>query len=82
MLKREIKYEDFNGNQQADIFYFNISKPDLINLEVEYAEGFGVMIQGVIEAKDHKTLIMKFKEIVLLQYLRRVEPFYKLERLV
>ncbi len=68
MLKREITYEDFDGNQQTDIFYFNVSKPDLIDLEVGYAEGFGAMIQKVIEEKDHKTLIKRFKEIVLLAY--------------
>ncbi len=68
MLKREISYEDYNGNQVTDIFYFNISKPELVALEVEQKQGFGAMIQGIVDAKDHKTLVIKFKEIVLLAY--------------
>lgn len=68
MLKREIAYEDFNGNQVIDTFYFNISKTELIELEVEYQEGFGVMIQKIIDAKDNKALIKQFKEIILLAY--------------
>jgi hypothetical protein len=73
MLKREIAYEDFNGNQVTDIFYFNISKPELIELEVEYDQGFGAMIQGIIDAKDNKSLIKRFKEIVLMAYGQKSE---------
>lgn len=73
MLKREIAYEDFDGNQVTDIFYFNISKPELIELEVEYDKGFGAMIQSVIDANDHKTLIKRFKDIVLLAYGQKSE---------
>ncbi len=73
MLKREIAYEDFNGNQVTDIFYFNISKTELIELEVEYEEGFGAMIQKVIDTKDRKTLIKQFKEIILLAYGQKSE---------
>lgn len=68
MLKRKIKYEDFNGNDSEDIFYFNISKPELIEMEVENPNGFGETIKRIIEAKDNKALIKIFKEIVLLAY--------------
>ncbi len=68
MLKREISFEDFNGNPATEIFYFNVSKPELIEMEAEYVEGFSSMIQTVIDAKDHKTLIKTFKDIVLMAY--------------
>lgn len=68
MLKREIKYEDFDGNEVIDTFYFNISKPELVELEVTYSQGFGAMLQQIIETKDNKALIAKFKEIVLMAY--------------
>ena len=68
MLKREIKYEDFNGNEVTEAFYFNISKPELIELEVEYNQGFATFIQGVIDAQDNRTLVREFKRIVLLAY--------------
>lgn len=68
MLKRDITYEDYNGNPATDTFYFNISKPELIELEVEYEQGFTTMIQAIIESNDHKILIKTFKKIVLLAY--------------
>lgn len=73
MLKREITYEDFNGNTVTDVFYFNISKPELVELEVEQKQGFSSWIQGVIESKDSKELVAQFKRIVLLAYGQKSE---------
>lgn len=73
MLKREINYEDYNGNQVTGIFYFNISQVELIKLEVEYEQGFGAMIQNVIDTNDKKTLIKQFQDIVLLAYGQKSE---------
>lgn len=84
MLKREITYEDFNGEEVTEVFYFNISKPELIEMEVEYEQGFGVMIEKVIKSKDNKTLIKVFKDIVLLAYGKKSEDgkrFIKSEEL-
>jgi hypothetical protein len=68
MLKREIRYEDFDGNMVSDIFYFNLSKPELIELEVEYDKGFGQMLQDIVESEDNKEIIARFKQIVLMAY--------------
>ncbi len=68
MLKREITYEDFNGDSVTDIFYFNISKPELFELEVEHEKGMGAWLQRIIDTKDHKALLKEFKELVLLAY--------------
>ncbi len=63
MLKREIAYEDFNGNQVTDIFYFNISKPELIELEVEHEGGFGAIIQNIVDSKITKRLFRGSKKL-------------------
>jgi hypothetical protein len=68
MLKRTIKYEDFDGNEQSEEFYFNISKPELIELEVEHPKGFGAWMEEVVKARDNKILMEQFKRIVLLAY--------------
>lgn len=68
MLKREITYEDFNGDTVTEVFYFNISKPELVELEVEYERGFSGMIEKIIEEKNSKELVKRFKEIVLMAY--------------
>jgi hypothetical protein len=68
MLKRDISYEDYNGNQVSDVFYFNFSKPELIEMEVEHKNGLAAMINSIIETKDNKKLIALFKDIVLMAY--------------
>jgi hypothetical protein len=68
MLKREIKYEDFDGNMVSDVFYFNLSQPELIELEVETTKGFGRLLQDIVESKDNKEIIARFKQIVLMAY--------------
>src|SRR5580765_4280790 len=73
MLKREIEFEDFNGVKTTEVFYFNISKPELIEMEVEYDQGFGQFLQDIVEAKNNKELIKHFKAIVLKAYGQKSE---------
>lgn len=73
MLKREIEFEDYNGDKTSEIFYFNISKPELIELEVMYDQGFGKMLERIVEEKDNKELVRHFKELVLLAYGQKSE---------
>lgn len=68
MLKREIKFEDFNGNQTSEICYFNISKPEIIELEASYNAGFGNFLQALLESQDNKELVNQFKTIILMAY--------------
>lgn len=68
MLKREITYDDYNGNTVTESFYFNLSKPELIEMEVEYKDGLAALIQSVINAKDNKTLISLMKDLILRCY--------------
>jgi hypothetical protein len=73
VLKREISYENFDGEQVTETIYFNISKPEIIELEVEYEGGFGKMMERIVEAEDAKQLIHEFKRIVLLAYGKKSE---------
>lgn len=68
MLKRDITYEDFDGNQITETFYFNVSKPELIELEVEVKDGFSAWMQKIIKAEDYQTIIKEFKRLVLFAY--------------
>lgn len=68
MLKHELTYEDFNGNKVTETLYFHLSVPELIDMEVEHKAGLAVVVQNMIDAKDHRTLINLFKEVVLLSY--------------
>lgn len=73
MHKREITYEDFNGDTVTEIFYFNIAKSELVELEVEREGGFAKWLERLVETKDHKQIIEQFKRIVLLAYGQKSE---------
>lgn len=68
MLKKEITYKDFNDEEATDVFYFNLSKPELLELEVEIEGGLGTTLQAIIEAKNYKELVSQFKRIILVSY--------------
>lgn len=68
MLKRSITYEDFDGEMVTEEFMFHLSKPELIELDVEHKEGLGMMLDKIIKAKNHKELLEQFKKIILLSY--------------
>lgn len=68
MLKRQITYVDYNDDKITDTFYFNLSKPELIKMEVSYEQGVRATIEKIIKTKDHKTLIELFQDLILLSY--------------
>lgn len=68
MLKREIKYENFDGEETSEVFYFNLSESELIELELEFDGSLGEMLEGIVKAQDHKEIVKWFKKIVLMAY--------------
>ncbi len=68
MLKRDITYEDFNGERVTDTLYFNLTKTEIIDLEVSHEGGLDEAIKKIVKAQDIKSLIAEFKNIVLASY--------------
>lgn len=68
MLKKSITYEDLNGEEVTEDFYFHISKAELIELEMSQDGGFSEWLTNVVAAEDGKTIISEFKNIILSAY--------------
>jgi len=68
MLKKTIKYTDFDGNERSDECYFNLSKTELTEMEMSENGGFDKYIEKIVETKDTKKIYQMFKEIVLMSY--------------
>lgn len=68
MLKKTIKYTDFNGDETSEDFLFHLSKAELIELEASHKDGLAASMQRIIEADDNRAIIAEFKRIVLLSY--------------
>jgi hypothetical protein len=68
MLKKTITYKDFDGNERTEDFYFNLTKAEVMEMELGVTGGMTQMLQKIIEKQDSKQIIEIFKEIVLKSY--------------
>lgn len=70
MLKHPIKYTDYTEDEEEveEYFYFNLTKTELLELEIEHQEGLEEWLEKISKARDRKTLWHEFKRIVLLAY--------------
>ena len=70
MLKKTITYEDYNGVERTDDFYFNLTKVECMELEFGFGDGetLSGSIQTLINAGDMATVIKTIKKIVLTAY--------------
>ena len=68
MLKKTIKYEDYNGVERNEDFYFNLTKAELFQMELGFDGGLEEYIMKIIKAQDVKTIIDLFKKLILQSY--------------
>ena len=68
MLKKTIKYEDYNGTEREEDFYFNLTKAELMEMEMSITGGLAEMIQNIVKAQDAPAIIKVFKDLVLKTY--------------
>ncbi len=68
MLKHKITYENFDGEELTEEFYFNLTKTEMVELEVEHKEGMQEWLDRIIKTEDRQLMIAEFKRIILLSY--------------
>lgn len=68
MLKKTITYTDYNGVERTEDFYFNLTKAEIVEMQLTTIGGLDEMIQKIIDTKDQSAIITMFKDIVLRAY--------------
>jgi hypothetical protein len=68
MLKKTISYTDYNGNDRTEDFYFNLTKAEIMEMEMITTGGYAEQIKKVIASQDSPTIINIFKNLVLKAY--------------
>lgn len=68
MFKKTIKFEDFNGQQREETFYFNLSKAEIMEMELSTQAGVEEMIKMLIATKDNAKIVQIFKDLILKSY--------------
>lgn len=68
MLKKTITYSDYNGVERTEDFYFNLSKAEIMEMEMGTTGGLAEMITRIVAAQDTPAIIKIFKDLVLKAY--------------
>lgn len=68
MLKKTMKYVDYNGTERTEDFYFHLSNAEILELEAGINGGLSTLLNRIIAAQDTKSIVEIFKKIVLLAY--------------
>ena len=68
MLKKTITYTDYNGIEKTEDFYFNLSKAEIMEMEMSTVGGLAEMIQKIVAAQDAPAIIKIFKDLILKAY--------------
>ena len=68
MLKKTITYTDYNGNSRTEDFYFNLTKTELMKMEMGTNGGLSEMVKSIIAAQDQAALIQIFEDLILKAY--------------
>jgi len=68
MLKETRTYTDYDGNERTEDFYFNLTKAEILEMELSTTGGMENMVRRMIAAQDTPELVALFKKLVLAAY--------------
>lgn len=68
MYKITKKYEDFNGVEKEEDFYFNLTKADILKMELSEEGGMDQRLERLVKTKDIKEAIRVFEGLLLMAY--------------
>lgn len=68
MLKKTITTIDYNGNERTEDHFFNLTKAEIMEMELSMTGGLAEYINRVIAAQDSASIVKVFKELILKAY--------------
>ena len=68
MLKKTIEFTDYNGEKRKEDFYFNLSKAELMEMELGTSGGFAEMLQKLVDTQDIPEIMKIFKKVIMKAY--------------
>lgn len=68
MIKWPITYTDYNGETHTEDFYFNLSKAEVVEMNLEANGAYAEYLQRIVEQRDGKALATEFRRLILNSY--------------
>lgn len=64
MLKKTITYTDYNGVERKQDFYFNLTKAEIMKIEMSVPGGLAEKIRRIVDAQDQPAIIEVFEDLI------------------
>lgn len=68
MIKKTVKYTDFDGNERTEDFYFHLTEAEVADWELSIEGGLSKKILAIIKSKDIRKIIQIYKELLIRSY--------------
>ncbi len=68
MLKKTIKYTDYNGVEREEDFYFNLTRTELVEMNFSAEGGLEAYITKIIQAQNGKEILAALKTLITKAY--------------
>lgn len=68
MLKKEITYTNFDGDEVSKTLYFNLTKAELIMFQNSYKGGVMGVMEDIVKSQDNVKIFEYFTKIIKLAY--------------
>lgn len=65
MIKKTIKYTDYDGNEREEDFYFNLSKSEIVGMDLEFKGGMIANLNALLNEQDGNKLNEFFNKFIL-----------------
>ena len=80
MLKKTMTYKDYNDVERTEDFYFNLNKAELTLMDFAHPGGLERYIKEITDSKDQASLILLFKDLLMLSYGEKSEDGKKFRK--
>lgn len=68
MLAKTLTYEDYDGTTVTEKVYFNLTKSELLELNLRHEGGFAEYLDRIVKSNDANEIMDTFKEIIRMSY--------------
>ena len=72
MIKKDITFENLDGEMTTQTHYFHLSKDRLVDMEVDKPGGLVAYLEGVVKSGEPKAILSAFRDIISAAYGVRV----------
>lgn len=68
MLKKSITYNDLNGVERTEDFYFNLSKPEIVKMQTSVRGGYDVQLKSIGSSLNGALIMEFFEDLIFRSY--------------